>query len=288
MYTYYAYNLYIGSEIELPELAEVKGKPEVYIRVRDFCSLDVPSKATFSSVVGEIPGVAKVLIQRGVDIFIDPFSQIHPSRLSPNLLGGCMAVILMQRGRLTLHASCVGIRGHAVAFLGHSGEGKSTLAAAFHAKGYPLITDDVLAVQNSHEGPMVVPSFARIKLWPASLAAVGPTLPQLTPLYKGSHKWSYVSSERCPKNRTFPLKRIYLLDRGDEHAIQPLPPQEAFAALLQHRRAAEGLESPELAQQLLLQISQLINQITLKRFTRRPSLEALPELVSIVEADLAQ
>jgi hypothetical protein len=50
------------------------------------------------------------------------------------------------RGREILHASAVEMAGQAVAFLGSSGVGKTTLAARIVARGARLVTDDVLAV----------------------------------------------------------------------------------------------------------------------------------------------
>jgi hypothetical protein len=49
------------------------------------------------------------------------------------VLGPAMGVLLQQRGVLVLHASAVTMDGGVVAFLGHSGWGKSTMAAAMVA-----------------------------------------------------------------------------------------------------------------------------------------------------------
>ena len=50
------------------------------------------------------------------------------------------------RGMEILHASAVEMAGRAVAFLGSSGVGKTTLAARIVVRGARLVTDDVLAV----------------------------------------------------------------------------------------------------------------------------------------------
>lgn len=60
--------------------------------------------------------------------------------------GALLAVHLMLRHRLVLHASAVQLDGHAVAFVGASGMGKSTLAAALCEHGCGLVADDVLRV----------------------------------------------------------------------------------------------------------------------------------------------
>ncbi len=62
------------------------------------------------------------------------------------LFGPIAGFVLHLRGTPCLHASAVVIDGRAVAFLGHSGAGKSTTAAAFVRRGFTALTDDVLAL----------------------------------------------------------------------------------------------------------------------------------------------
>jgi hypothetical protein len=58
--------------------------------------------------------------------------------------GTLLAFILMMRGEPVLHASAVQVGDHALAFVGHSGMGKSTMATLMCAEGASLVTDDVL------------------------------------------------------------------------------------------------------------------------------------------------
>lgn len=62
------------------------------------------------------------------------------------LEGNVIAALLMLSGECVLHASAVEVGGRAVAFIGHSGGGKSTLAALACAAGARLVTDDLLRV----------------------------------------------------------------------------------------------------------------------------------------------
>ncbi len=65
--------------------------------------------------------------------------------LAPILLTGTIAAYLLTLGgALVLHASAVEVDGGALAFVGTSGQGKSTVAALCCASGYPLVTDDLL------------------------------------------------------------------------------------------------------------------------------------------------
>jgi hypothetical protein len=67
--------------------------------------------------------------------------------LLPILLAGtASALLLTLRGAVVLHASAVAVDGAALAFVGQSGRGKSTVAALMCLDGAALVTDDVLRV----------------------------------------------------------------------------------------------------------------------------------------------
>jgi hypothetical protein len=67
--------------------------------------------------------------------------------LLPILLAGTVSAFLLAlRGHVILHASAVLVDGSALAFVGQSGRGKSTVAALMCVDGAELVTDDVLRV----------------------------------------------------------------------------------------------------------------------------------------------
>jgi hypothetical protein len=71
--------------------------------------------------------------------------------------GTVMSFLLALRGLLVLHGSAVVLDdGSALAFIGRSGTGKSTLAALCCAVGAPLVTDDVLPLDLGRQGPAPV------------------------------------------------------------------------------------------------------------------------------------
>jgi hypothetical protein len=86
--------------------------------------------------------------------------------LAMYLLGQVLSFSLLSRGLDPLHATAVVIDGAAVAFLGDCGYGKSTLGAAFVARGYPMLTDDVLAVKEQRGGWIAYAGPSRLKLFP--------------------------------------------------------------------------------------------------------------------------
>ena len=81
------------------------------------------------------------------------------------LLGSCMGAVLIQRGFMLLHGSCVTDGRRSILISGNSGAGKSTLAAEFLKRGWKLVTDDVTCVFEQDGKPMVQPSYPSQKLW---------------------------------------------------------------------------------------------------------------------------
>lgn len=147
------------------------------------------------------------------------------------VLAQVLPLAAVLRGLELLHASAVMIAGRAVAFLGGSGVGKTTLAGRIAARGAPLVTDDVLALEpagphvHAHRGSTV----ARIDprelraLTPAEREVLGPVL---------------VRGEKChvapaPSPDRLPLGLTYHLVRGADGAgVQIVPVRPYDPALL--------------------------------------------------------
>ena len=85
-----------------------------------------------------------VLDLEGRTITLHPDPRADPG-LPPLLLGGSgVAHALAADGVSALHASAVEVDGSAVAFIGVSGQGKSTIAGLLCASGYRAVADDIL------------------------------------------------------------------------------------------------------------------------------------------------
>jgi hypothetical protein len=89
------------------------------------------------------------------DVSLDPAASVarchqdpaeDPELLPVVITGMLVAMVLVLRGALVLHASAVEVRGRAIAVVGRSGMGKSTLATLLCGAGARLVTDDVLRV----------------------------------------------------------------------------------------------------------------------------------------------
>jgi hypothetical protein len=116
-----------------------------------------------------VDSVARYYVSEGRRIVIAPEPGAEEERILVFLMGSAMGALLHQRNILILHAGAIEAKGRSVLFCGHSGVGKSTLAAGFHKRGYSFLADDVCAVAMVEGKPSVVPGFPRLKLWADAL-----------------------------------------------------------------------------------------------------------------------
>lgn len=88
------------------------------------------------------------------------------------LLGPVISFALLKLGVEQIHGTAVVVEGEAVAFIGESACGKSTLAAAFVRAGCRLVTDDLLVLAPGDGRIWVQPGPHRIKLFPETAREV--------------------------------------------------------------------------------------------------------------------
>jgi len=265
--------------------------PDVVISLRQISKIEAEAADGGNRLLGFIEGpqVGKFLVEFGRKIVVELASGIEEDFLRPCILGSIFAVLLRQRGLLVLHASSVAINGEAVAFLGHSGWGKSTLANAFYNQGYSLLTDDVMAIQVEGRYPMTFPSYPYVKLLPDSAPSFGYDFEKLALINAAVPKRNNRLTRGFPQT-PMPLKRIYVLENvwHSQNEVEPLKLQEAFVEFLRHSRATNLLTTEDFVSSHLRQCVDILKKVSVYRLRRQNSLAALPDIVKLVEADVAK
>lgn len=153
------------------------------------------------------------------------------------LLGPVLGLVLRLRGVTCLHASAVAVGGRAIALLGPASAGKSTTAAAFAGMGYPVLTDDVVALAESAGGVLVQPAYPQIRLWPDAVALLFGTadaLPRLTPSWD-KRALDLAQTAGRFQQEPLPLAAIYVLAErapAPEPRIDGLYGREALMTLV--------------------------------------------------------
>ncbi|MHA6480427.1 ATP-binding cassette domain-containing protein [Paenibacillus sp. strain BS8-2] len=207
----------------MPEAFEINGLQSVDVTIEVL----PPQENIWNSLEGanfrvdngqflfHVPGTAVYSVAGGTYIEITPYPGADEAKIRLFLLGTCMGVLLMQRESLPLHGSAVVMDGKVYAIVGESGAGKSTLAAAFARAGYPLMTDDVIAVDFSGGTALVHPSYPQQKLWEESIEQLGMHDRDYPSIYQRVNKYAVpIRSRFC--REALPLAGIVELVKSDE------------------------------------------------------------------------
>ena len=153
-------------------------------------------------------------------------------------------LVLSRQGRLVIHASAVLTPSGAVAFIGSTGQGKSTLALSFATQGFPFLADDCLVLDEDHGQLIAVPSYPGLRLWPETVSEIFERAPALAEVAHYTSKKRLSPSGELPFSRQpARLKGVYFLAGsfdGDANPsaapveIQPLAAKEALLGLVRY------------------------------------------------------
>jgi hypothetical protein len=206
------------------------------------------------------------------------------------LLGHALSFALIRQGYEPLHATAVVVEGRAVAFLGSSGSGKSSLAAAFLADGHRLLTDDLLLIRCMGAVCDAQPGPPRIKLFPAIArrflggSAAGVPMNELT-------KKLVLPLDTRQQSGGVPLRAVYVLSpphsarREQKIALAPLSARQTFIELVRHT-FNYLLTGPHRLQRQYQQCLQMAAGIPARSITYPRLLRALPAVRDTIIADL--
>ena len=151
-----------------------------------------------------------------VDLIADDTDD--PDLVAHLLLDHVLPRLVALRGDLMLHAAgAVGPSGRAHLFLGPTGTGKSTLATALAAAGWPLLDDDGVRLVAVDDVWCAVPGYAGVRLLPDSAEAVVPLLPAGRPMAKGhdKHRYAVDGTTLTMATGPAPIGAVYVLERTD-------------------------------------------------------------------------
>lgn len=214
----------------------------------------------------------------------EPGRHTHAEAAQAYVLAAGLSYCLIARGIEPTHGTALLVNGEAIALIGDSGYGKSTLAAGFVAAGHPLITDDMLILQRRGQRWMVLPGAARLKLYPAVRDA-------LLPGNKAVRMNPFTDKEVMlldGVSQPAPLRTIYLLPRVAAQAKQirfrRVTPRAAFFALLRNTFSNTPQHAERLKNQF--EFATAVSASMPVRAVRYPKLlERVPEVVRAICED---
>lgn len=230
---YGVFGLRLSSEIPLPELFPAAGDGEADVTIR-FGKVEGEHAITPEAIRLVVPKVASYLVTGGREIVVDPVPGSSERNIRLFLLGSALGGILHQRGLLPLHANAIEVDGRAIAFMGHSGAGKSTMAAWFLDRGYRVLADDVCVVTMDEAGrPLAHRGIPRLRLWREAIEVSGRTVEDYELSFDDMDKYN-VPTPRPEGLGPVPLDHVYLLRKAEGGApgVRRLTGIEAVDALV--------------------------------------------------------
>lgn len=205
------------------------------------------------------------------------------------LLTVVLSALCLKRQLFPLHASAAVIDGEAVAFVGNSGVGKSTIAAALMRQGHLVLADDVTVIDSSAaDRPQVWPTFPYLKLCGDALehlqlASAGPA-----PNKRKQTKY-YVSAGSAFVREPVPLKALFHLgwDAGLSMVVidrvrGTTALRAAMASMYRHRLARRLV--PE--RQLQMTVGRVCAGVPVHAVARRAAAHPVEALLDEVRAAL--
>ncbi|MES2785447.1 MAG: hypothetical protein V4684_08285 [Pseudomonadota bacterium] len=221
----------------------------------------------------------------GTMVQVWPAEGLSAPTLEHLYLNQVLPLALSRQGKLVLHGSAISLSLGAVAFLGRSGRGKSTLAASFAARGSAFLTDDSLLLEKTDAGYMVQPAHPSIRLWDDSREALIAKSAVIAPSIQYAPKSRVLSDDSLPFcEAARPLRHIYFL--GDRNAtevlIEPLRPVEALIELVNNSFMLD-IETPAVIAEHFSELIQLVNEPIYFRLDYPRDYQYLPRVVQAIE-----
>lgn len=263
MFKYHAFDLRIGSNRVVPELlrAHFDSPPDVTVwqgvrpRVNGRAepypesvngTTSRPSPIQMFHLVPS--GITEIRYADGTKFYVDAAgSEIWTTWEEPYtvedmatyLLGPILGFVLHLRDTTALHASSVVVGDGAVAIVGAPHAGKSSSAAAFAMRGYPILADDVSALDETQDGFTLRPAYPHLRLWPSSVEFLYGSADALRPITPNWDKRDFdLTDGYTYHNKRSPLRAVYVLGArsDDERApyIEDLLGHECFMTLAAH------------------------------------------------------
>ena len=208
------------------------------------------------------------------------------------LLGEIFSLWLELKGVRMIHASAAVVDNSAIGFLSTNNGGKSSLAGAFTQRGYPILTDDIVPVEERHGLFIGRPGYPAMRMWPdqaehffgdyEDLEIVHPEYSKRRILIGPHHFGTFCSEEKS-------LKVIYMPQRlysDSDITLEPLSKKKAFFELIQNSFTAGIVEALGLQPERMNFFTRMVTQVPVRRLSYPEGFHHLSHVVDAVLDDI--
>jgi hypothetical protein len=205
------------------------------------------------------------------------------------LLGPVLGILLRLKGEVCLHASAVALGDRVAVFAGNAGAGKSTTAAAFARQGYPIVSDDVVRLEERGNSFFVEPAYPHLSLWPESVEFLFGSADALPRFSSNWEKRNLTLGELGTQFewRKLPVGAIYILggrcaDPGPH--LAELTSQSAFMALVANSYSTNILDREMRVKEFDF-FARLVSSTPVRQLDIQHNPSRLPDLCRLIQED---
>ena len=230
-----------------------------------------------------------VIDRSGSEVWAEWSSPLTLEDTATYLLGPVLGFVMLLRGVVCLHASAVAIGNEAIALVGPAGTGKSTTAAAFAERGYSVLAEDVVTLDDRGDRFLVRPGYPCIRLWPPAVKALYGSethLPKLTP------NWDkcYLDLSERFQGEPLPLAAIYQLGERRHDSVAPfvekLDRTEGLMALVANTYATKLMDKQMRAREFEL-LTRVVGNVSVRRITPHADPARINQLCDVILNDFS-
>ena len=180
-----------------------------------------------------VPGLGSFAVSGGDRVVVDLEPGADLGDVRGYLTAWVFGALCHQNGMLPLHASAVERGGLATAFPGHSGAGKSTLAAFLGRRGDRVLADDICLLREDQEAMRIVPVAEWLKLWPATMEALGEPIEARDRTYSDEEKYRVYRTGAARADAAAGLRHVVFVERGEGAArLERVSAAEALGRMM--------------------------------------------------------
>ncbi len=221
----------------------------------------------------------------GREITIDAGAGETDAELSNLIEGPILGRAMRLAGHPSLHATALAFEGRAIALMGASGVGKSSLAWALVQQGCRLVSDDMVGLAMTRGRPVVHPGRARLRIWPDVVEGLGVDASIRTALFPTTLEMTKVgvrdpdsfAREAVPFHAVYQLRPRHSAAGGAR--IEDLPASERLAGLAANLHGVIAPDRQGRKRELAL-LAQIAAVVPLRALTLPHDLGALSQVAA--------
>ncbi len=233
-----------------------------------------------------IKDVVAFLISENL-IKVNPLNE-DPRQWQSFLVGGAMSIALNKIGYFLLHGSAIESDNSAYLFLGFSGVGKSSVAAALEQRKYRIITDDVCPLSKIDNILYIIPGTQQARLLQDTVEELG--IKQATVIDHPNMRPKFGYQFAPHKSNKTKIRRIIELaideNLDTEIKVERIESFEKIKLLKENIYKAGLTKIVKGDQHGFQSIMMLVNNVDCFRIKRKRSNFALNDLVDLIEAEI--